>query len=247
MKVLIHDGSFDGFLTCIYQCYYIYPEVKDIFSKNTYMENLLHEKIYIPTDKIKASKVYNSLKEKTGEESLENIYYAFLSDTLHCYSSLLAYIRLAFKLKTTVNNFLHLNEVKDVLTLKSKVLKESHAFLGLVRFSLINNNFLYSSIEPDHNILELISSHFINRFGEEKFIIHDIKRDLALIYDNSSNNYEIAPLSYDHYETLKDYKEDFISLWKTYYKSTTIKERQNLKLQRKSMPKRYWKHLSETK
>ena len=38
---------------------------------------------------------------------------------------------------------------------------------------------------------------------------------------------------------------DFESLWKTFYNSVNIKERENIKLQKQHMPKRYWNHLTE--
>ncbi|MEG1200053.1 MAG: DUF4130 domain-containing protein [Algoriella sp.] len=34
-------------------------------------------------------------------------------------------------------------------------------------------------------------------------------------------------------------------LWKSYFKSTTITERKNSKLQIQMMPKRFWKNLTE--
>ena len=37
----------------------------------------------------------------------------------------------------------------------------------------------------------------------------------------------------------------FQTLWKNYFKSLTIKERINPKLQRQHMPQRFWKYLVE--
>ncbi|MDZ5001625.1 DUF4130 domain-containing protein, partial [Clostridium perfringens] len=107
----------------------------------------------------------------------------------------------------------------------------------------INNNFLYSSIEPDNNILEIISPHFQRRFSDEYWIIHDIKREIASIYNKIS--WEIKEMDNEIYNTLKNYNDGFQDLWKGYFKSTTIKERINPKLQKRQMPKRYWANLSE--
>lgn len=247
MIVLIHDGSFNGFLTCIYECYYSYKNTSLIFSKHSFEENLLYEKKYIATDDVKANKVYTSLLKNTGEEVVENIYYAYLSDTKDCFSLAFKYIQLAFKLGSLINHHVYDSRVKNILALRNKVLKETHMFEGFVRFSLINDQMLYSSIEPDHNILELLSYHFTKRFCNENFIIHDIKRELALVYSSLQSDYEIISMSINYYDALKNYKEDITQLWKTYYNSTTISSRQNLRLQSNKMPKRYWKHLLETK
>ena len=51
----------------------------------------------------------------------------------------------------------------------------------------------------------------------------------------------------DMYNSLRNYNDEFEDLWRNYFKSTTIKERINLKLQKRSMPKRYWNNLTECK
>ena len=41
-------------------------------------------------------------------------------------------------------------------------------------------------------------------------------------------------------------EEEFIEdLWKTFFKTVAIKERENLKCQRNFMPKRYWENMIE--
>jgi probable DNA metabolism protein len=37
----------------------------------------------------------------------------------------------------------------------------------------------------------------------------------------------------------------FQKMWKSYYKSMTIKERINPKLHRQNMPRRFWRYLTE--
>ena len=46
-------------------------------------------------------------------------------------------------------------------------------------------------------------------------------------------------------EKLSSDETFFQQMWKEYFKSTTIKERINLKLQRQHMPRRYWRYLTE--
>ena len=84
----------------------------------------------------------------------------------------------------------------------------------------------------------------MKRFSNEYWIIHDISRNKAIIYD--TNKYEIIELLQDDCKNLLDHKDEYSSLWKCYFKSTTIEERKNLRPQRQMMPKRYWKHIFET-
>lgn len=155
------------------------------------------------------------------------------------------YLKLAFRIGSDIHKYLHNDLVKSVDSINKNVSLESHRFTGIVRFAYINDNFLYSSIEPDNNILEFISPHFQRRFANEYWIIHDIKRGLASIYNKIS--WEIVEMDIDSYNKLKNYKDEFHDLWKNYFTSSTIKERLNIKHQKGQMPKRYWKHLTEVK
>lgn len=93
------------------------------------------------------------------------------------------YLKTAFKLGPEVHNFLNINEIRIVDNISKQISYETHRFEGFIRFNYIDEKFLYSSIEPDNDILELLGDHFQNRFPKEYFIIHDILRDKALIYN----------------------------------------------------------------
>lgn len=67
----------------------------------------------------------------------------------------------------------------------------------------------------------------------------------AIMYNKTQ--YEIIDFTLEDSNKLSSYKDEYQKLWKTYFKSTTIEERKNLRLQTRMMPKRYWKHIFETK
>jgi len=187
--------------------------------------------------------VKNSIVTKIDPLALNKIYKLYLSNYkdkgILCYR----YLKIAFKLGSNIHKYLHLDEVRELDLIDRRVSIESHRFEGFVRFKYINNSFLYSSIDPDNNILEIISPHFQRRFSNEYWIIHDIKREIASVYNKIS--WEIKETDTKTYNSLKNYNDNFQDLWKGYFKSTTIKERINPKLQKRQMPKRYWANLSE--
>ena len=247
MDVLIFDGTFIGLLTSIYEAYYSFPNTELILSETNYCDNFLYSKNFIKTDQKKAEKVQTAIIKKAGITTLENIYLAYLSDYPDVYTKLLKYIKFAFSIGFKVNEHLYDKRAKDIIDIKNKVTKESHSFVGFIRFTLIDNKFLYSPIEPDYNILELLASHFKDRFSSENFIIHDVKRGIALRYISDKSEIDFIEITLDEYNFLKDYKDEFQTLWKTYFKYTTILERQNTSLQKAKMPKRYWKYITEVK
>jgi probable DNA metabolism protein len=247
MNVLIFDGTFQGILTAIYEAYYLFPNAELILSENNYCDNLLYSKNYIKTDIKKAEKVQNAIIKKIGISTLENIYLAYLYDSSDVYTKILNYIKLAFSIGYKIDEHLYDIRVKNLIDIKNKITEEAHRFIGFIRFTSIDNKFLYSPIEPDSNILELLASHFKDRFSTENFIIHDVKREIALRFNSDKNEIDFIEMTRDEYLYLKDYKDEFEDLWKTYFKHTTILQRQNTSIQRAKMPKRYWKYITEVK
>ena len=245
MSILIYDDSFEGLLTSIYDAFYSKHQIDGIYGLSQYNAPLLLGEIKnIETDLNKFEKVRNSIINKIDLLCLQKIYMVYLSNVEDKGMVIFKYLKSAFKYKKNIHAFLHIDIVRQIDEIKKRVSFEAHKFKGFVRFKSIDNNFLYCSIEPDNNILELIGDHFMKRFSNEYWIIHDISRNKAIIYD--TNKYEIIELLRDDCKNLLDHKDEYSSLWKCYFKFTTIEERKNLRLQRQMMPKRYWKHIFET-
>lgn len=245
MSILIYDDSFEGLLTSIYDAFYSKHEIDGIYGLSQYNAPLLLGEIKnIETDLNKFEKVRNSIINKIDLLCFQKIYMVYLSNVEDKGMVIFKYLKIAFKYKKNIHAFLHIDIVRQIDEVKKRVSFEAHKFKGFVRFKSIDNNFLYCSIEPDNNILELIGDHFMKRFSNEYWIIHDISRNKAIIYD--TNKYEIIELLQDDCKNLLDHKDEYSSLWKCYFKFTTIEERKNLRLQRQMMPKRYWKHIFET-
>ncbi|OCA96930.1 TIGR03915 family putative DNA repair protein [Clostridium beijerinckii] len=247
MKIYLYDDTFEGLLTSIYDAFYSNgsPPTSIYGKSQTNTPLLLGDIVEISTDINKFKKVKNAIINKINFLSLKKIYFAFLSNYENKGIIIFNYLKIAFKLGPDVHDFLNIDVIRLIDNITKKVLNECHRFEGFIRFNQIEEKLLYSSIEPDNDILELIGDHFKNRFPREYFIIHDISRQKALIYN--TNFYEIIDMDMETYEKLKFHNDEYTDLWKTYFKATTIEERKNLKLQCRMMPKRYWKHILETK
>ena len=80
---------------------------------------------------------------------------------------------------------------------------------------------------------------------DNEFVIHDIKRKKAAVYDGK--NIFVAPL--EKAEILLSASEtEWQTLWREYYQSVTIAARTSAereKQMRGNMPVRYWKFLTE--
>ena len=239
----IYDGSFDGFLSVIYHCYY--EQVPESIERDSvYDFDILYEDKFIETDIMKSCKVCDAITQKISEDALIHLYQGFLSEVQGIELKLFKYVKLGFKLGSKVNDLLTDETVREVQKYSSKVAYEAHRFLGLVRFQEFKG-ILYAAIEPSYNILELLGNHFKARLSNEKWIIHDIKRKTGIVYEN--NQWVLRDLKFQKLESTEKEELFYQNLWKTFHNSITIKERTNERLQIQHMPKRYWDNLIEMK
>ena len=94
----------------------------------------------------------------------------FLSNDKDKAMIIFKYLKIAFKIGHDVHSFLNITEVRLVDDINKRVSSECHRFHGFIRFNYIDEKFLYSSIEPDNDILELLGDHFKNRFSKDQNI-----------------------------------------------------------------------------
>ena len=246
----LYDGTFEGFLTCIYAHYYE-EKASGIYRRENYQSNLLSGFRIIETEEAKATRVYEAIERKISREDLRRIYRVFLSSDGEKENKLLRYIRLGFKKGQDISQ-LHSNPVVfAVQQCESKVSIETHRIKGLARFSALKKStpagegqeILYSCFEPDHDILELVAAHFADRLKNDPFIIHDKTRNKAVFAQGGS-----WYISEFHEEDLPKYgigESEYQDLWKKYFETIAIRERINPSCQKRFMPVRYWKNLTE--
>ena len=246
MKEFVYDNTFEGLLTAIFYAYGC-KEDCTITKSRDYIPSFLNERIDVKTENDKFNRVYNSILKKLNNMVLRNIYYLYLSDALESDDISLKYLKLCYNYGIDIN----LAKNNDTIILVDKYYKkvsgEAHMFTGFVRFKEIAPLSFYSSIEPDHNILPLILNHFTKRFSDQNFIIHDLKREIAIMYNKEQAI--ITKLKKEDALCFINSNNDlsFENLWKTFYNSANIKERKNHRLRNQHMPKRYWNHLTELK
>jgi probable DNA metabolism protein len=123
---------------------------------------------------------------------------------------------------------------------------------AFVRFKKTLDGIFYAEIEPDFDVLPLISVHFEKRYADQQWLIYDVKRSYGIFYDiQSATTVMLEPfdenlMSGSKPANIMDGKEELYQiLWQTYFNSVNVVERKNTKLQLRQMPKRYWKYLSE--
>ncbi len=251
-KILIYDGSFNGFLTSVFKAFDERIEVADIQKNSLAQNGLFSDTETVFTEIDKAKRVWNGIQKKSSY-AIKNVYFAFLSESSGIEMTLYTYIKKLF----SPIDMVHLNFSDDTILkinqLAKSVGREKHRMEAFVRFQLTKDGVYFANIEPDFDILPLVSKHFRSRYADQQWLIYDVKRKYGLFYD--LNTVEIIRLDLQNIST-NSIKENsaftsdeynYQNLWNNYFKSTNIKSRINKKLHTQHVPKRYWKYLSEKK
>ncbi len=243
MNYYIYDGSFPGMLTAVYEAFYTKDKPDKIITYQDYQHGLFENNIEIETDLDKSDRVYNAIKKKISLNSLRKIYNAYLSEEKDIALLLYKYLQVGFKIGSRIDSYLNNDIVDQVSKISSRVSKEKHLILGLLRFKKIQGGVFYAPFEPDYNIISLIAPHFSQRLSDQDWIIHDRKRKIAAIYNK--DEWLITEMENPDKIIYTEEEAFYQELWQGFYNSIAIKDRKNPRLQSQYMPKRYWKYLVE--
>ncbi len=239
--ILLYDGSFEGFLSLVYEVYYKKLKPNEIY-KTLPQKLILEEIIDIQSSKENSEKVLEAIKQKFPKKALEKILNIFLCDTREFELDLLGFIIIGFKNKNELFNIN--NEVVFSLNkLEQELFRLVHKMYAYARFEELEDGTLYAKIDSKFNVLYFLAKHFLKRFNNQKFIIHDVSRGLAFIKnDDYMGVQEVAAFNSP---TFSQKEEKFQKLWKSFFSAVSIKERENLKLQQNQVPLMYRTYMSE--
>ena len=152
------------------------------------------------------------------------------------------YLRLLVQEKRPVRTMLSEKCVRDAMDVRQRVSFEIHRLKGFLRFRETVSGVFYSPCAPDHNILDLLMPHFIERFKIVPFVIHNTKRNLAGVYNG---NEWLVTHAKDAEIMISEQEDGFTRLWKKYYDTVYIPARKNDRQMKAYMPVRYWKFMPE--
>lgn len=241
--ILVYDGTFEGFLSLVYEVYYKKLKPTKIY-KTLPNEILFEEILEINSSKESGIKVLNAIKTKFPKEILEKILNIFMCDSKEFEMALLEYIVIGFKDSKQLYN-INNSCVFYLNNLEKELFRVTHKLTGFIRFEELEDKTLYAKIESKFNVVYFLGRHFLKRFNNQNFIIHDINRKLAFV--KMKNDYSIKEVAFFDEANYSSNEEKFQKLWKSFFSGVTINERTNLKLQTQMVPLLYRTYMSEFK
>lgn len=247
----IFDGSLAGLLSSVFEWFERKPGQVTLKSTAIFQPEAFAESLEITTDTSKADRVWLGLQKKLRKDWLRKFYCSYLSELPEAYNHLFQFTCYIFMQQQGAEENYGNAHVMALSKYAKSVEREKHRMEAFIRFQETADGIFYASIDPDFNVLPLISNHFKNRYADQQWIIYDLKRKYGLHYNLNTVEEITINFSKDTQQqklspALTDEKEQLYALlWKDYFKSANIVARKNTRLHVQHVPKRYWKYLTE--
>ena len=228
-----YDGSLDGFLCCVYESY-VYKEAPAAFCCDEDPLSL-YEVRTVVTKPAYSQRVSRGIAARSGK-ALAVVHRGFLTCLPDKEARLYAFIR---KLLAEGPGFMRDLSDPACYPLYRAIRHmngELEKLRGFVRFSDYSG-VLGAEIEPKNRVLPLLRGHFCQRYANEQFFIYDRTHRELLLYANGRSRIP----QIENFQPVLPGEDElyFRSLWKQFFQSVAIRERENPRCQNTFMPKRY--------
>lgn len=249
MIVFTCTDAFDAMMTCIYDAWSARLGHSNIRLQTEPIEmpELFCDYRHIEPDQEKARKVIRSVQKKISPEAYRMVYTAAMSWDKDKLDKIYRFLVVGFAVGGKVTSMLASPAVSAVFLLNRKTTNEAHHFKEFVRFSCLENQVLYSMIEPQSNVLTLIAPYFCDRMPSENWMILDKGRKLAAVHPADQNYYlsSLSPEELGKIEAEGNRKDPYGSLWKTFFHSVAVEARANDRCQKNFLPLKFRRNMTE--
>ena len=236
-----YDGSFAGFLTCVFMAYANKEEPACFLTGGDGRVTLWPQRT-VDTDDQKARRVYRSLDRSMGQQGRRLVTYGFLTCLEERELRLWEFLRLGYERGPSVVRDLTDSRVAVLMKAVRHLTNEAHLLKGFARFS-DQGGVLAGEIAPKNRVLPLLRPHFAARYPGEIIILYDRTHREALFC--RKGNWAIVPLEQFSLAPPEQGEGDWRALWRRFYDTIAIEGRDNPRCRMTHMPKRYWGTMTE--
>ena len=228
-----YDGSLDGFLCCVYESY-VYKESPAAFCTDDDPLSL-YEIRTVVTQPAYSQRVSRGI-EKRSPKALAVVRRGFLTclpdKELHLYTFIKKLLAEGPGFMRDLSDPACYPLYRAIRHMSGEVEK----LRGFVRFSDCGG-VLGAEIAPKNRVLPLLRGHFCQRYANERFFIYDRTHQELLLYANGRSRITRA----ESFRPILPEGEElqYRALWKRFFESVTIRERENPRCQNTFLPKRY--------
>ena len=237
-----YDGTYPGFLSCVFDCYVNREEPVEFHTPEE-MCCSLYPLRRVETDEVHAQRVYRSFA-KFGAEGQRLAVRTFLTCLPDKELWLWRFLRLGYAQGPRAAQNLTDPTVDKVRKAVWHLEHEAHQYKGFTRFSELDG-VLVGEIEPKNQVLPLLRPYFCGRYPQERFVLHDRTHHAALFHRPGPRGWNILPVEHFSPGPAGETELAYRKLWRTFYDTIAIEGRYNPKCRMTNMPKRYWAMMTE--
>jgi len=241
----LYDGTFEGLLAVLSLVRGRGEEPTSIGTTAPAQEGLFSSTIRVESDEAAAERLLEEIGRRLSPATAAHLYHAFLSETEGVEMLLHRYLRLGWREGRRLDSLLSHESVLPVHRLARRVRHEAHRMKGFVRFREVREGFYYAALEPDYRVISLMAPHFADRFFDQHWLIHDVRKNRGIVHEARRNGWEEVALELTGAPVMSEREEWFQSLWRRYFDRVSIAERSNLRLQQSKVPLKYRRWLVE--
>src|SRR6476660_4844118 len=149
MHTLLYDGTFDGFLSAVFDVYYYKFEAPEIVKEEVFKGTIFEKVHHVSTNTKHSARVWAGLAKRISPEAKQQIYKTFLSQLPGIENVLLQYFQYAFRATNSIETDFGNAAVLTVHQTAKKVYREAHRMKAFVRLQQTADHLFYAIIEPD--------------------------------------------------------------------------------------------------
>jgi len=197
----------------------------------------------------KALAVEKLIRSHLGEYAYGRLYYASLSYEADKGDAIFGTMRAARKLTDSTRIMDHLTEpsVRRCFELSRNVGNEAHFFKEFLRFRELKSGVLFAKIEPKNQVLTCIAPHFADRLPLENWMIYDKTHGMFVVHEARKKWVLVSDVCADEsrFDEFSESEEEIQKLWKGFFHTISIEERESYARQRQHLPIWYRKNMVE--
>lgn len=234
MTAYRYDGTFAGFLTCVWDALESGAEPAAFLLPDD--GATLWELREPAVDRERAKRLYSALAKRVSPAFQKLIARGFLTCLPQKELDLFTLIRRGFREGDRVRQDLSDPVMARVNLALTKLWTEWDHLKGFVRFSELDGA-LVGEIEPKNRVLPLLASHFAQRYSGERLALYD--RTHREIFLSDRGRWKILPAEDFRMGPAGAEERAFRTMWRSYYQAIAIEGRRNPRCQNTHLPKRY--------
>lgn len=236
--IYFFDGSKEAFLTAFLLAY---RDGEALLTAGEKQLSIGQKSVFVRADPAMAAKCERRLLE-LDKRCMDDLSFLLRSGEGMRGQTAFLYLRLIAQRGRPVRGELAEDAVSEATECIRRIKLEAHRLKGFVRFLECASGALYAPVSPVNDVCDLLLPHFRGRLGHIPFVLHDVPRGKAAVWDGA--HAFLAPLQHAEIVLSSD-EAGWQALWRRYYNAVTLPSRARLKQMKGYMPVRYWKFLPE--